>query len=184
MLFRSGTLILIGATTENPLYELNTALLSRVKLYILEPLAANDIKQVIRRALLDQERGLGALDLEITADANSAIVALSKGDARMALNILDTLVSSYYRAQQKLLIDAGLIKKLGSLPLIKYDRQGDAHYDTISAFIKSVRGSDPDAAVFWLAVMLAGGENPEFISRRLLILAAEDIGLEIGRAHV
>lgn len=172
-----GTLILIGATTENPLYELNTALLSRVKLYILEPLAANDIKQVIRRALLDQERGLGALDLEITADANSAIVALSKGDARMALNILDTLVSSYYRAQQKLLIDAELIKKLGSLPLIKYDRQGDAHYDTISAFIKSVRGSDPDAAVFWLAVMLAGGENPEFISRRLLILAAEDIGL-------
>ena len=102
----------------------------------------------------------------------------------MALNILDTLVSSYYRAQQKLLIDAGLIKKLDSLPLIKYDRQGDAHYDTISAFIKSVRGSDPDAAVFWLAVMLAGGENPEFISRRLLILAAEDIGLADPQALV
>lgn len=179
-----GTLLLIGATTENPLYELNTALLSRVKIYILEALNEDDISEIILRAIKDRENGLGQYRIAIDKQALRTIIAASKGDARMALNILDTIFNSYYKENQELKITSKLVGYVCGLPQVKYDRQGDFHYDTISAFIKSIRGSDPQAALYWLAVMLEGGEKPEFIVRRMLILAAEDIGLADPQALV
>ncbi|MGI5922017.1 MAG: replication-associated recombination protein A [Syntrophomonadaceae bacterium] len=171
-----GTLILIGATTENPLYELNTALLSRMKLYIVENLDEEAISTIIKRALLDKERGLGNLDVTIDEDSIAEIVRVVKGDARMALNVVETIVNSYLE-NNRVHITPQLVKKVMGQPLVKYDRSGDYHYDTISAYIKSIRGSDPDAALYWLAVMLEGGEDPKFIARRLIVHAAEDIGL-------
>ena len=176
-----GTLLLIGATTENPLYEINNALLSRVKLYILEELDTEDIKTIIKQALADRERGLGEYRISFTGNALDILAAASKGDARIALNILETLVNSF-QEDGALTIDQELIERIIGQPILKYDRDGDYHYDTISAFIKSIRGSDPDAAVFWLAVMLEGGEDPRFIARRLIIHAAEDIGMADPRA--
>lgn len=176
-----GTLLLIGATTENPLYEINNALLSRVKLYILEALEAEAIKAIIMHALSDSERGLGNHHISFADNSLDILAAACKGDARMALNILETLVNSF-QENGALTIDADLIQKVIGQPILKYDRSGDYHYDTISAFIKSIRGSDPDAAVFWLAVMLEGGEDPRFIARRLIIHAAEDIGMADPRA--
>ncbi len=176
-----GTLILVGATTENPLYEINNALLSRVKLYILEALEAEDIRAIVEQAVADPQRGLGQLDISFSADSLDLLTAASKGDARMALNILETLVNSF-QEKGALQVDAELIKRVIGQPILKYDRSGNYHYDTISAFIKSIRGSDADAAVFWLAVMLEGGEDPRFIARRLIIHAAEDIGMADPRA--
>ena len=176
-----GTLILVGATTENPLYEINNALLSRVKLYILEALEAEDIRAIVEQAVADPQRGLGQLDITFSADSLDLLTAASKGDARMALNILETLVNSF-QEKGALQVDAELIKRVIGQPILKYDRSGNYHYDTISAFIKSIRGSDADAAVFWLAVMLEGGEDPRFIARRLIIHAAEDIGMADPRA--
>ncbi len=172
-----GTLLLIGATTENPLFELNNALLSRLKLYILEPLQEKHLAKLIQQALQDPEHGLGNYQISITPGGISAIAAFCKGDARMALNIIETAANTYLDQGDPLIIDLGLLEPILSRPLLKYDRRGDAHYDSISAFIKSIRGSDPDAALFWLAVMLEGGEDPMFIARRLVIHAAEDIGL-------
>ncbi len=172
-----GTLILVGATTENPLYELNTALLSRMKLYILEALRPENIEQIITRALQDKERGLGNHDIKLDPAAMPWLVQASQGDARTALNILDTITNSYTSPGEHLEINAELIKKVTGKLMIKYDRSGDYHYDTISAFIKSIRGSDPDAALFWMAVMLEGGEDPKYIARRIIVHAAEDIGL-------
>ena len=172
-----GTLILVGATTENPLYELNTALLSRMKLYILEALEAPAIAQIITVALRDRERGLGNLDISINEESMAIFVQASQGDARMALNILDTINNSYVNPNEHLDITAELVKKVTGKLMVKYDRSGDYHYDTISAFIKSIRGSDPDAALYWMAVMLEGGEDPKYIARRLIVHAAEDIGL-------
>ncbi|NLB51941.1 MAG: replication-associated recombination protein A [Syntrophomonadaceae bacterium] len=172
-----GTLILIGATTENPLYELNNALLSRLKLYVLESLNDANIKEVVTRALQDKEQGLGKINVSITPEGLQEIVTAVKGDARMALNIIDTIVNSYRDGDLPLIISGDLLKKVIGKPMLKYDRTGDYHYDTISAFIKSIRGSDPQAALFWLATMLEGGEDPKFIARRLVIHAAEDIGL-------
>jgi len=172
-----GTLTLIGATTENPLYELNNALLSRMKIYLLDALHEGDIALLIKRALSDSARGLGKYLIEISDDSLDWIARACKGDARMALNILETTVNTFMGSDSHLLIDIDMLQKVLSRPLVKYDRTGDYHYDTISAFIKSIRGSDPDAALFWLAVMLEGGEDPRFIARRLIIHAAEDIGL-------
>lgn len=172
-----GTVLLIGATTENPLFELNNALLSRLKLYILEPLQESDLSRLIQQALQDKEHGLGLYKVSITPTGISAIASFCKGDARMALNIIETAANTFMHKDKPLIIDLELLEKILARPLIKYDRRGDAHYDSISAFIKSIRGSDPDAAVFWLAVMLEGGEDPMFIARRLLVHAAEDIGL-------
>ncbi|HHV15067.1 MAG TPA: replication-associated recombination protein A [Gelria sp.] len=172
-----GSFILIGATTENPLYELNNALLSRLRLYILETLDAKALNQIINEALHDKERGLGNLNISIDQDAIQFITELVKGDARMALNIVEAVVNSYAHPQTGLHIDNALVQKISGRPLLKYDKTGDYHYDTISAFIKSIRGSDPDAALFWLAVMIEGGEDPKFIARRLIVHAAEDIGL-------
>lgn len=171
-----GSLTLIGATTENPLYELNNALLSRLKLYILQPLDEADISIIIQRALKDRERGLNLSDVEIDQESLSLIARHAKGDARMALNILEATVNSFQQ-EGRLQITGELIHRVTSRPQIKYDKSGDYHYDAISAFIKSIRGSDPNAAVFWLAAMLEGGEDPVFIARRLMVHAAEDIGL-------
>ena len=171
-----GTILLIGATTENPLYELNNALLSRCKLYILEPLDSDSIISIIKNALADQERGLGKYKVYIEEHALKLLVQSSQGDARVALNLLDTLVNSFYR-EEGLRIDTELIQRVSGRLLLKYDRSGDYHYDTISAFIKSIRGSDPDAALYWMAVMLEAGEDPKYIARRMVIHAAEDIGL-------
>jgi putative ATPase len=172
-----GTLILIGATTENPLYELNSALLSRMKLYILETLRPVHISRIIQQALHDKERGLGNLNIIIEEEAIALLVQAAQGDARMALNILDTINNSYGSLEEQLYINSDLMKKITGKLVIKYDRSGDYHYDTISAFIKSIRGSDPNAALYWLALMLEAGEDPKYIARRLIVHAAEDIGL-------
>lgn len=172
-----GTLLLIGATTENPLFELNNALLSRMKLYVLTPLEDDHIIRILKQALADPARGLGNFRIEIDEESLAFIVQSCKGDARMALNILETAVDSFLDANGCLNINADLLAKIIGRPMIKYDKTGDKHYDSISAFIKSIRGSDPDAALFWLAVMLEGGEDPMFIARRLVVHAAEDIGL-------
>jgi len=171
-----GTLILIGATTENPLYELNNALLSRLKLYVLKSLDESEIALIVERALNDEERGLGGQDIELDRESLDLIARQAKGDARMALNILETTVNSF-KQEGPLHITGDLIAQVTGRPIIKYDKTGDFHYDSISAFIKSIRGSDPDAAVFWLAAMIEGGEDPKFIARRLMVHAAEDIGL-------
>lgn len=172
-----GTLILVGATTENPLYELNTALLSRMKLYILEALRFQDIAQIINNALQDKVRGLGNLDITLSEESLAILIQAAQGDARMALNILDTIHNSYLIPNEPLEVTAELIKRVTGKLILKYDRSGNYHYDTISAFIKSIRGSDPDATLFWMAVMLEGGEDPKYIARRLIVHAAEDIGL-------
>lgn len=172
-----GTLLLIGATTENPLYELNNALLSRMKVYILKPLEAEELITIIKNAINDNERGLGKYKIDIDDDSLKVIVQHAKGDARIALNLLETIVNSYLDENNNIKITPDLLKNILDRPLYKYDSTGDYHYDTISAFIKSIRGSDPDAAIFWLAVMLEGGEDPIYIARRLVIHAAEDIGL-------
>lgn len=173
----NGTLLLIGATTENPLYELNNALLSRLRLYILQALDEDAIRLIIEEALRDTERGLGNFDISIDEEATGVITSLVKGDARMALNILEAVVNSYAEPGSTLHINTLLLEKITGKPVLKYDKTGDYHYDTASAFIKSIRGSDPDAALFWLAVMIEGGEDPKFIARRLIVHAAEDIGL-------
>ena len=168
-----GTLTLVGATTENPFFALNSALLSRARVLPLRPLGPEDIKSLVHTALTDRERGLGANGLTIDPDALDHLVTTSNGDARLALNALESasLMSGELRQ-----ISLGLVEQVLQRQMVRYDRKGDNHYDTISAFIKSVRGSDSDAALHYLARMLQAGEDPRFIMRRLLILASEDIG--------
>ncbi|NLW44960.1 MAG: replication-associated recombination protein A [Syntrophomonadaceae bacterium] len=173
----SGLFTLVGATTENPLYELNSALLSRMKIYVLNPLTPAEIEKLIRRALNDPVRGLGKLDITLSEEALQEIIARSKGDARVALNILETACQVRTGESRKLTLEARDIQESAGHFYINYDKKADHHYDTISAFIKSIRGSDPDAALFWLAVMIHGGEDPLYIARRLVIHAAEDIGM-------
>jgi len=171
-----GTVTLIGATTENPYFSLNTPLLSRCLLLRLEPLSTEDMTAVIHRALTDEERGLGAMHLTIDDDALEHLVAISGGDARMALTGLDAAaLAAQSDGDPSITLD--LMADAVQRRAVVYDRQGDAHYDVISAFIKSIRGSDPDAALFWLARMLEAGEDPRFIVRRLIVHASEDIGL-------
>ncbi len=177
-----GTLTLIGATTENPLYELNNALLSRLKIYVLEALNENAIRTIINRALRDPEKGLALMEIEIAEPAWPVILQEAKGDARIALNMIDALANSYKKEGSPLVINLDLLKNVTGKRYLPYDRQ--EAYDAISAFIKSIRGSDPDAAIFWLAVMLEGGEDPKYIARRLIVHAAEDIGLADPHALV
>lgn len=172
-----GTLTLIGATTENPLHELNSALLSRMKVYMVHPLDRDALTRIIGRVLEDKELGLGQLEIKFADDSLDLLIQAAQGDARMILNILDTLTSSYTDAQGHLLITPELLEKVCGKLIVKYDRSGDWHYDCISAFIKSIRGSDANAALYWMAVMLEGGEDPKFIARRLIVHAAEDIGM-------
>ncbi len=173
-----GLLTLIGATTENPYFEIIGALLSRTRIFIFEPLSEADLDAVLRRALADRERGLGDLKAEVTDDALAHLARVSGGDARRALNTLELAVLSTPPGPDKVIrVDMAVVKECLPRRELLYDKAGDAHYDTISAFIKSVRGSDVDAALYWLARMLKAGEDPRFIMRRLFILAAEDIGL-------
>ncbi len=173
-----GTIILIGATTENPYFEVISALVSRSRVFQLRPLTDDQVAALIRRAMVDQERGYGAKRLEISEDALTHLVDIAGGDARVALNALELAVESSSPGEDGAIrIDLTVAEEAIQRRAVRYDRAGDEHYDTISAFIKSVRGSDPDAALYWLARMIYAGEDPKFIMRRLLILAAEDIGL-------
>jgi putative ATPase len=169
----NGTVTLIGATTENPSFEVNSALLSRVRVFTLHALSNADIEVIVKRALTDTERGLGARQLQLQPEAMQHLVERANGDARVALNALELAAD----ATQTQLIELGMIEDAMQQRALLYDKAGDQHYDTISAFIKSLRGSDPDAAVYWLARMLEAGEDLMFIARRLVILAGEDVGL-------
>jgi putative ATPase len=173
-----GTFVLIGATTENPYFEVIGALVSRSRIFQLRPLDDEALRRVILRALADGERGYGRLEVDLDDDALAHLVSIAGGDARNCLNALElavetTLPDEHSRVHVTLEVAQESIQRRAVL----YDKDGDAHYDTVSAFIKSVRGSDPDAALYWLAKMLYAGESPRFILRRLIILAGEDIGL-------
>ncbi len=173
-----GTVILIGATTENPYFEVNGALISRSTIFELKPLQKKDIETLIRRAVYDKDRGMGAYDAEITDDAVSFLADMSGGDARHALNAVELGILSTERDADtgKIVINLEIAEECIQRRSIRYDKDGDNHYDIISAFIKSMRGSDPDAAVYYLAKMLYGGESITFIARRIMICASEDVG--------
>ncbi|MGQ0571148.1 MAG: replication-associated recombination protein A [Armatimonadota bacterium] len=171
-----GTLILIGATTENPFYEVNATLVSRSRVAQLQPLGDDEIRTILGRALTDP-RGLGDMHLEIDDDALAHLARISSGDARVALNTLEAAAAVAPAVDGRRRVTLAVVADASQRRVLAYDREGDAHYDTISAFIKSLRGSDPDAAVYWLARMLASGEDPRFIARRMVVHAAEDVGL-------
>jgi putative ATPase len=174
----NGTITLIGATTENPYFEVIGALVSRSRIFQLRPLQDEDVRTLILHALSDKERGYGKRKAEIDEDALEHLVRVAGGDARNALNALELAVETTLPDPDgRILIDLNVAQESIQRRAVLYDKDGDAHYDTISAFIKSVRGSDPDAALYWLAKMLYAGESPRFILRRLIILASEDIGL-------
>lgn len=171
-----GTIILIGATTENPYFEVNGALISRSIIFELKPLEAEDIKVLILRAVKDTERGMGAYDAVIEEDALQFLADLSDGDARKALNAVELGVLTTNRSEDgKIHLTLEVAKECIQKRNMRYDKTGDNHYDVISAFIKSMRGSDPDAAVYYLARMLYAGEDITFIARRIMICAAEDV---------
>ena len=171
-----GTVILIGATTENPFFEVNSPLMSRMTLFRTERLDDSALETLVQRALSDTERGLGADGLQMDADARQALAARTGGDARHALTALEVAASlAIGRGSDRIAI--GDVSEALQRRIVRYDKAGDAHYDVISAFIKSVRGSDVDASLYWLHLMLEGGEDPEFIARRLIVLASEDVGL-------
>lgn len=170
-----GTITLIGATTENPFFEVNAPLISRARIVRLEPLDDDDLRQLIQRALTDDARGLGAHGLQISDDAFSHLIAVARGDARVALNTLE-LAALLAVEREERTISLEDVEKVSQTPYIRYDKDGDRHYDVISAFIKSMRGSDPDATLYWLARMLEAGEDPGFIARRIIIHASEDVG--------
>lgn len=162
-----GTVILIGATTENPYFEVNSALLSRSQIFHLEPLSQKDICKLVKTAVEDNERGMGAYGAEITEEAAQFIAQMAGGDARRALNAVELgILTTEPDENGRILIDLAAAEECIQRKAVNYDRDGDNHYDTISAFIKSMRGTDPDAAVFYLARMLDAGEDPKFIARR------------------
>ena len=172
-----GTLILIGATTENPYFEVNGALISRSVVFELKPLSKDDIKTLIHRAVYDVERGMGSYDAVIDEDAADFLADMADGDARSALNAVELGVLTTERSEDgKIHLTLDVAAECIQKRVVRYDKTGDNHYDTISAFIKSMRGSDPDAAVYYLARMLYAGESVTFISRRIMICAAEDVG--------
>ena len=187
-----GTITLVGATTENPYFEVNSALLSRLRVWRLEPLADEDVATVVRRAIGDEERGLaGELGpkggVGLADDAFEHLVSISGGDARTALNVLEgaaALAEAADRRDKEGLVSPSLtdVEEAAQQRILAYDRAGDGHYDTVSAFIKSLRGNDPDASLYWLAAMVAAGEDPRFIIRRLIISASEDVGNADPRA--
>ena len=173
-----GTLTLIGATTENPYFEVNGALLSRSRVFELKPLEREDIRELIRRAVYDKDKGMGVYNAVIDEEAMNFLADVANGDARAALNAVELGVMTTERdpADGKIHIDIDVAQECIQKRVVRYDKDGDNHYDTISAFIKSMRGSDPDAAVYYLARMLYAGEDMKFIARRIMICAAEDVG--------
>ena len=173
-----GLIVLIGATTQNPYFSLNPALLSRSMVFELKPLQKSDIETILRRSCEDVKRGLGTYQLNVTQEAIDHLCNCSQGDARIALNGLELAVLSSRPNEEGIrVIDLSVVEESVQRPAIVYDNTGDDHYDIISAFIKSMRGSDPDAAVYYLARMLDAGEDPMFIARRIVIHACEDVGL-------
>lgn len=180
-----GTLVLIGATTENPYFEVNGALISRSIIFELHALAKEDIRKLLMRAVTDEKKGLGSYDVVLEEDALEFLADISGGDARAALNAIELGVLTTQRsADGKIHIDLSTASECIQKRVVRYDKTGDQHYDTISAFIKSMRGSDPDAAVYYLAKMLYAGEDIKFISRRIMICAAEDVGMADPQALV
>jgi putative ATPase len=174
----NGAITLIGATTENPYFEVIGALVSRSRIFQLHPLSEEDVRLLLERALADPERGYGKRKIAVDEDALQHLIHVAGGDARNALNALELAVeSTVLDSEGKVHMTLDVAQESIQRRAVLYDKDGDAHYDTISAFIKSVRGSDPDAALYWLAKMLYAGEDPRFILRRLIILAGEDIGL-------
>ncbi|MBL8718961.1 MAG: replication-associated recombination protein A [Myxococcales bacterium] len=174
-----GTITLVGATTENPSFAVNAALLSRCRAMRLDPLSVQHLVTVLRRALADDTRGLGALELEAEDEALSAIAELAQGDARRALTALELAVDLLPPGAP---LTLAAVRDAQSAPNLRHDKKGDDHYAVVSAFIKSMRGSDPDAALYWMARMLEAGEDPLFVSRRMIIFASEDIGNADPRA--
>jgi putative ATPase len=169
----AGDIVLIGATTENPSFEVNSALLSRSKVYVLQPLSADAVRAIVTRALTDADRGLGGMKLVADDEAIAAIVRYANGDARVALNLLEMASGAAAGTGR---IDAPLIADLAQNRSLLYDKTGEEHYNLISALHKSMRNSDPDASVYWLARMVEAGEDPLYIARRLVRFASEDIG--------
>lgn len=175
-----GVVILVGATTQNPFFAINSALVSRSRIFQFQPLSADDIKALLRRALADRERGLGQFDVRLADDALEFLAEVSDGDARRALSALEIGVLS--SDEQPLVFTRALAEESVQRKALEYDATGDAHYDAASALIKSIRGSDPDAALYWLARMLEAGEDVRFLARRIVIAASEDIGNADPRA--
>ncbi len=173
-----GTIILIGATTENPYFEVNSALISRSMIFELKPLSAENIKTLIERAVYDADKGMGAYNAYIDEDAVEFLADMAGGDARRALNAIELgVMSTEPDADGRIHITINVASECIQKRVVRYDKTGDNHYDTISAFIKSMRGSDPDAAVYYLARMLEAGEDIKFIARRIMICASEDVGM-------
>jgi putative ATPase len=172
-----GNVILIAATVENPFFYVNSALLSRSQVFELKPLSENDILKLLHAALRDKERGLGNLDMHVDEDALAHIARMSDGDARKALSALEiAALTTSPDEKGTVIVTVRTAEESIQKKVVVYDKKGDQHYDTISAFIKSMRGSDPDAAVYYLAKMLYAGEDPRFIARRIVICASEDVG--------
>jgi len=169
-----GTLVLVGATTENPYFEINAPLISRSRLIVLQPLTAEALHAILHRALTDEVRGLGAFQVTLLPEARDNLVLMSDGDARTALNALQEAAMLVGKGG---MITPEVLEQALQRRALRYDKDGDQHYDIISAFIKSLRGSDPDAALYWMARMIEAGENPRFIARRVMIHACEDVGL-------
>lgn len=170
-----GTIVLIGATTENPSFEVIAPLLSRSAVYVLKPLNDEAMKKILLKALRDKERGLGKLKIKIEKSALEKLIAYADGDARAGLNGLE-FACSYLAQQNKKILKGPDLEKILEKHALRYDKKGEEHYNLISAFIKSMRDSDPDGALYWLARMLESGEDPRFIARRMVIFASEDIG--------
>ena len=188
-----GTIILIGATTENPSFEVNGALLSRSRVFVLKMLTPEDIKLIVRRALMDKERGLGNLEIKLEDEAENFLANVASGDARKALNALEIAVKLIGPASlrhlvdtqdKKIIISKDTVSEALQSKSLLYDRVGEEHYNIISALHKSMRGSDADAALYWLGRMLEGGEDPLYIARRLIRFAAEDVGMADPRALI
>lgn len=180
----NGTVILVGATTENPYFEVNKALVSRSRIFQLVPLTDAELRDVARQALADAERGYGDRDVELDDEALDHLANVANGDARALLNALELAVETTPAVGGVVRISLEVAEESIQRRAVLYDKEGDAHFDTVSAFIKSVRGSDPDAALYWLAKMIYAGEDPRFVLRRLLILASEDVGLADPQALV
>ena len=171
-----GTLILIGATTENPSFEVISPLLSRCQVLVLNPLSPEDIGKIVDRALRDSKRGLGVWKIEMSVEARAFLIEQSQGDCRVALNALETAATFVRNEPSDKTIGLNHLQEALQKKPLQYDKAGEEHYNVISAFIKSLRGSDPDAALYWLMRMIEAGEDPLFIARRMIIFASEDIG--------
>ena len=176
-----GTVVLIGATTENPFFAVNSALVSRSQIFQFEPLCEQDVAALVRRAVADPDRGFGGREVDLHDDALRHWAAVSDGDARRALSALEVAVLSH-KGAGPVVIDLAAAEQSVQRKAVRYDKLGDQHYDHASALIKSMRAGDPDAAIYWLARMLEGGEDPRFVARRLAIFASEDVGLADPRA--